>query len=309
MLGNKKGRETIVNIGFIGVGFMGQHMARNILKAGHTLTIFDINQDAAKELLSLGAKWAPSPRNVGENSEVIFTSLPRPQDVEEVVTGEGGLMSGMHPNSVFFDLSTTDPSTMERIAAVGESHGVHVLDAPVSGGTKGAESGTLCVMVGGGKETYNKYKPILDLIGDKTLYCGGLGSGAICKIVNNLIGLSVGVLLSEAFTLGIKAGVDAQTLFNAVAGSSGNTLSMHGFPDGIFQRNFEPGFQVDLAAKDVGLATQLGRELKIPMEMSNIAQQRYIDAQNKGWGNQSAGAVARVQEERTGVEITPNISE
>jgi 3-hydroxyisobutyrate dehydrogenase-like beta-hydroxyacid dehydrogenase len=115
----------------------------------------------------------------------------------------------------------------------------------------------------------------------------------------------VGVLLSEAFSLGVKWGVDAQTLYDAVSGSSGNTNSMHGFPNGIFQRNFDPGFQLDLAAKDVGLATQLGRELRVPMEMSNIAQQRYIAGQNRGFGRMAAGAVAMVQEERAGVEIAP----
>ena len=125
----------------------------------------------------------------------------------------------------------------------------------------------------------------------------------MCKIVNNLVGLSVGVLLSEAFTMGVKWGVEAQTLYEAVSKSSGNTTSMHGFPNGIFQRNFEPGFQLDLAAKDVGLATQLGRELRVPMEMSNISQQRYIAGQNKGLGKMAAGAVAIVQEERAGVEI------
>ncbi|HHZ62564.1 MAG TPA: NAD(P)-dependent oxidoreductase [Dehalococcoidia bacterium] len=295
-----------VKVGFIGVGFMGRHMARNIIKGGHDLTVFDINKDAAEELLSLGATWAASPRAAAQASEVVFTSLPRPQDVEEVTTGEGGLMSGMSSGTAYFDLSTTDPSTIKRIAEAGNARGVQVLDAPVSGGTGGAEAATLCVMVGGDKDTYDKFKPVLDLIGDKAMYCGGLGSGAVSKIVNNLIGLSVGVLLSEAFTMGIKAGVDAQTLFEAVSGSSGNTTSMRSFPNGIFQRNFDPGFQVDLAAKDVGLATQLGRDLRVPMEMSNIAQQRYIDAQNKGWGRLAAGAVARVQEERSGVEIKPN---
>ena len=295
-----------MKIGFIGVGFMGQHMARNILKGGHDMTVFDMNKDAAEELLSLGAQWAASPRAVAEASEVIFTSLPRPQDVEEVATGEGGLMSGMKSGTAYFDLSTTDPSTIERIAEVGKSRGVQVLDAPVSGGTGGAEAAALCVMVGGDQDTYDKFKPVLDLIGDKAMYCGGIGTGAVSKIVNNLIGLSVGVLLSEAFTMGIKAGVDAQTLYQAVSGSSGNTQSMHGLPNGIFKRNFDPGFQVDLAAKDVGLATQLGRDLRVPMEMSNIAQQKYIDAQNKGWGRLAAGAVARVQEERSGVEIKPS---
>ena len=294
-----------MRIGFVGVGYMGRHMARNLLKGGHDLTVFDLNRTAAEELLSLGATWASSPGEVARASEVVFASLPRPQDVEEVATGEGGILSGASRGMAFFDLSTTDPATIERIAAAGGSQGVHVLDAPVSGGTVGAEKATLCVMVGGDRSVYDQYKPALDLIGDNVMYCGDLGSGAVCKIVNNLIGLSVGVLLSEAFTMGIRAGVDAQTLFDAVSKSSGKTLAMQGFPNGLFKRNFEPGFQVDLAAKDVGLATQLGRDLRVPMEMANIAQQRYIDAQNKGWGRLASGAVARVQEERAGVEIKP----
>ena len=220
-----------------------------------------------------------------------------------MASGEGGILSGARRGAAYFDLSTTDPSTILRIAARAEAGGVRVLDAPVSGGTGGAEAGTLCVMVGGDRAAYDEFKPVLDLIGNQTMYCGPLGSGAVCKIVNNLIGLSVGVLLSEAFSMGVKWGVDAQTLYEAVSQSSGNTTSMRGFPSGIFQRNFEPGFQLDLAAKDVGLATQLGRELRVPMEMSNVAQQRYIAGQNKGFGKMAAGAVAIVQEERAGVEI------
>lgn len=294
-----------MKVGFVGVGFMGRHMARNVLNGGHDMKVYDLNREAADELLSLGATWANSPREAAEDSEVTFTSLPTPQVVEEVASGEGGILSGAGRGSALFDLSTTDPSTIQRIAARAEASGIQMLDAPVSGGTAGAEAATLCVMVGGDRDTYDRYKPVLDLIGDKVMYCGGLGSGAVCKIVNNLVGLSVGVLLSEAFSMGVKWGVDAQTLYDAVSGSSGNTNSMHGFPSGIFQRNFEPGFALDLAAKDVGLATQLGRELRVPMEMSNIAQQRYIDGQNRGFGRMSAGAVAIVQEERAGVEIAP----
>ncbi len=294
-----------MNIGFVGVGFMGRHMARNILNGGHAMKVYDANPEAADELISLGATWAGSPREAAEGSDLIFTSLPTPQIVEEVASGEGGVLSGARRGAAYFDLSTTDPATIQRIAARGESRGVHVLDAPVSGGTTGAEAGTLCVMVGGDRAIYDLHKPALDLIGDKVMYCGGLGSGAVSKIVNNLIGLSVGVLLSEAFTLGVKWGVDAQTLYEAVSQSSGDTASMHGYPEGIFQRKFEPGFQLDLAAKDVGLATQLGREIRVPMEMSNIAQQRYIDAQNRGLGKLAAGAVAKVQEDRAGVKIMP----
>lgn len=294
-----------MRVGFVGVGFMGRHMARNVLNGGHEMKVYDVNREAADEVLSLGAAWVNSPREAAEGSEITFTSLPTPQVVEQVASGEGGVLSGAGRGSALFDLSTTDPSTIQRIAARAEASGIHMLDAPVSGGTGGAEAGTLCVMVGGDRDTYDRFKPVLDLIGDKVMYCGGLGSGAVCKIVNNLVGLSVGVLLSEAFSLGVKWGVDAQTLYDAVSGSSGNTNSMHGFPNGIFQRNFDPGFQLDLAAKDVGLATQLGRELRVPMEMSNIAQQRYIAGQNRGFGRMAAGAVAMVQEERAGVEIAP----
>ncbi len=292
-----------MEVGFIGVGYMGRHMARNVAKGGHHLTVFDMRKEAAEELLSLGASWADSPQAVAAASEVVFTSLPRPQDVEEVATGEGGVIQGAASGTAYFDLSTTDPDTIRRISEAASSKGVTVLDAPVSGGTAGAEKGTLCVMVGGDEPTYQKYKAVLDLIGDKVMYCGDLGAGAVCKIVNNLVGLSVGVVLSEAFTVGVKAGVPPETLFEAVSKSSGNTQAMQGFPTGLFKGNFEPGFQLDLAAKDVGLATEMGRRLRVPMDLSNLVQQRYIDGQNYGWGRMSAGAVARVQEKRAGVEV------
>ncbi|MCH8185592.1 MAG: NAD(P)-dependent oxidoreductase [Chloroflexi bacterium] len=293
----------MMKVGFIGVGYMGRHMARNVAKGGHHLTVFDMRKEAAEELLSLGASWADSPQAVAAASEVVFTSLPRPQDVEEVATGEGGILQGAASGTAYFDLSTTDPDTIRRISEAARGKGVTMLDAPVSGGTAGAEKGTLCVMVGGDEPTYQRYKAVLDLIGDKVMYCGDLGAGAVCKIVNNLIGLSVGVVLSEAFTVGVKAGVPPETLFEAVSKSSGNTQAMQGFPAGLFKGNFEPGFQLDLAAKDVGLATEMGRRLRVPMDLSNLVQQRYIDGQNSGWGRMAAGAVARVQEKRAGVEV------
>ena len=292
-----------MKVGFIGVGFMGKHMARHIIEGGHELTIYDISETAAKDLVDLGAKWANSPSIVATNSEVIFTSLPTPQDVEQVVIGEGGLLDGAIEGTTFFDLSTTDPETITRISESTSQKGITLLDAPVSGGTTGAEEGTLCVMVGGDKSKYDKYKSVLDLIGTQVVYCGNLGAGAVCKIVNNLIGMTLGVVLSEAFSLGVKAGVDPMTLYNAVSMSSGETRQMHTFPTGLFEGNFEPGFKLDLGSKDVGLATNLGRSLRVPMEVSNLVHQKYVEAQNKGWGGQSTTAIAKLQEERAGVEI------
>ena len=292
-----------MKVGFIGVGFMGQHMAKHILDGGHDLTIYDISETAAKNLVKAGAKSLSSPSEVAAISEVIFTSLPTPQDVEQVVLGEGGILAGALEGTTLFDLSTTDPETITRISNSASQRGINVLDAPVSGGTIGAEQGTLCVMVGGDKNNYDRYKSVLDLIGNQVVYCGNLGAGAVCKIVNNLIGMTLGVVLSEAFSLGVKAGVDPMTLYNAVSMSSGETRQMHTFPTGLFEGDFSPGFKLDLGSKDVGLATNLGRSLRVPMDVSNLIHQKYVEAQNRGWGEQSTTAIAKLQEERAGVEI------
>jgi 3-hydroxyisobutyrate dehydrogenase len=292
-----------MKVGFIGVGFMGQHMAKHILDGGHDLIIYDISETAAKNLVKAGAKSVSSPSEVAAISEVIFTSLPTPQDVEQVVLGEGGILAGALEGTTLFDLSTTDPETITRISNSAAQRGISVLDAPVSGGTIGAEQGTLCVMVGGNKNNYDRYKSVLDLIGNQVVYCGNLGAGAVCKIVNNLIGMTLGVVLSEAFSLGVKAGVDPMTLYNAVSMSSGETRQMHTFPTGLFEGDFSPGFKLDLGSKDVGLATNLGRSLRVPMDVSNLIHQKYVEAQNRGWGEQSTTAIAKLQEERAGVEI------
>ena len=208
-----------MNIGFIGIGRMGRFMARNLVKGGHNLTVFDTHQAAAKELLSQGVSWADSPSAVAETSEVVFTVLPRPQDVEAVALGDSSILNGAAPGSAYFDLSTTDPGTIHRIAAAAKPKGVHVLDAPVSGGVSGAEQATLCIMVGGDRSVYTSYKPVLDLIGEKVLYCGEQGMGAVCKIVNNLINLGNYVLVSEALTLGLKAGAQTEIMFEAISHS------------------------------------------------------------------------------------------
>ena len=185
--------------------------------------------------------------------------------------------------------------------------GATILDAPVSGGTVGAEKGTLCIMVGGEQSKYEKYKPILETMGTEIMFCGEIGSGAVCKIANNLIGMTLGVVLSEALTMGVKAGVEPMTLYKAISASTGNTAHMKSYPDTLFKGNFEPGFKLDLGAKDVGLATDLGRKLRVPMKVSNLIQQSYINAQNKGLGQESTLAIAKLQEEISGVEIRNNI--
>lgn len=179
-----------------------------------------------------------------------------------------------------------------------------MLDAPVSGGVYGAAAATLAVMVGGDKPTFDRMKPTLDAIGSHVVYCGPIGNGMVCKICNNLLSMGIGVLMSEALTMGVKAGVDLAVLADVIANSSGgNRRLTEKFPRFLFKGNFEPGFATALAAKDVRLATDLGREYGIPMELSNLIDQHHVEAMHRGWGPEDSDAVARLQEEKAGVQL------
>ena len=293
-----------MKVGFIGLGNMGNPMASNLVKAGHQLTVHDLRREAATNLLEMGATWADTPREVVPGNELVLTSLPMPRDVEAVVLGENGIMEGADPSTVYLDLSTNSPTAIRRIHDVCAEKGVTVLDAPVSGGVYGAAAATLAVMVGGDKAVYDRMKPTLDAIGSHVVYCGPIGNGMVCKICNNLLSMGIGVLMTEALTLGVKAGVDLAVLSEVIANSSGgNRRLVEKFPRFLFKGNFEPGFATALAAKDVRLATDLGREYGIPLEFSNMVDQRHVEAMHRGWGPEDSDAVSRIQEEKAGVQL------
>ena len=293
-----------MKVGFIGAGNMGNPMASNLIKAGHQLTVHDLRREATTNLLEMGAQWADTPKEAAPGNEVVFTSLPMPRDVEAVVLGENGVLEGAGPGSIYMDLSTNSPTTIRRIHDVCAERGVTVLDAPVSGGVYGAAAATLAVMVGGDQSIYDRMKPTLDAIGSHVVYCGPIGNGMVCKICNNLLSMGIGTLMAEALTLGVKAGVDLAVLADVIANSSGgNRRLTEKFPRFLFKGNFEPGFATALAAKDVRLATDLGREYGIPMELSNLIDQRHVEAMHRGWGPEDSDAVSRLQEERAGVQL------
>src|SRR4029434_2695624 len=174
-----------MQVGFIGLGTMGSSMALNTLKGGHALTVHDINRDAAAPHLEAGATWADTPRAVAASSAVVFTSLPGPPEVQAVALGENGLLHGVRPGKVYFDLSTNSPTLLRHIHDEFAKVGAHVLDAPVSGGPRGGASGRLAIWVGGDRAIYEQYKPVLDAIGDKPYYVGPIGSGSIANLVHN----------------------------------------------------------------------------------------------------------------------------
>ncbi|MGH7567762.1 MAG: NAD(P)-dependent oxidoreductase, partial [Gemmatimonadales bacterium] len=190
-----------MKIGFIGLGTMGRHMAANLMKAGHELVVHDLRREMAEPHLKAGARWADTARAVAEASEVVFTSLPEPKDVEAVALDEKqGLLSGLAAGKVFFDLSTNSPTVVRRLHAVFTARGVHMLDAPVSGGPRGAESRRLALWVGGDEAIFTQYKPVLDAIGDQPYYVGPIGAGSIAKLVHNCAGYMIQTALAEVFT-------------------------------------------------------------------------------------------------------------
>ena len=293
-----------MRIGFVGLGNMGNPMAVNLIKSGHQLTVHDLRREAATNLLEMGASWAGSPAQAARDNELVLTSLPMPRDVEAVALGEGGILEGAAGGTVFADLSTNSPTMVRRIHQAGGERGVFVLDAPVSGGVYGAADGTLAVMVGGDEAIYRSVKPILEAIGNNVLYCGAIGNGMVCKLCNNLVSMGIGLLVTEALTLGVKAGVDLALLTEVLGKSSGGNVRLQRrMPRFLFKGNFEPGFTADMAAKDVRLATDMGRELGLPMELSNMVDQRHVEALARGWGRRDADIVSTLQEERTGVQL------
>ena len=291
-------------LGFIGTGNMGRHMARHLLEAGHHLTVHDARRAAAEALESAGAGWADSPAELAEASDVVFTSLPGPAQVDEVALGDAGVLANLPDGGILVDLSTNSPTAVRKLAEVGAKRGIAVLDAPVSGGVFGAETGRLAVMVGGDQAAYERCKPLLDAIGDHVVYCGASGTGSATKLVNNMISLSLNILLGEALALGVKAGVDLGTLVDVVQSSSGATWKLgNNYPKFLFKGNFEPGFALDLGAKDLRLGTSLAKELGMPLDVANLVEQRFIEAQSRGWGSQHADVVVKLIEERVGVEL------
>ena len=292
-----------MKVGFIGVGTMGAGMASNLQKGGNQLVVNDLTMQAASRHLAAGASWAATPRDVAAQCEVVFTSLPTPADVRAVGGGETGLAAGFKPGSAWFDLSTNAVDVVRALHAEFAAKGVHFLDAPVSGGPSGANSGKLAIWVGGDRDIFDKYKAQLEAMGDQARYIGPIGAGTIAKLVHNASSAAVNVVLSECFTMGVKAGVEPLALFEAIRqGAAGRTRlfdrMQKQFLTGVYD---PPDFALRLLHKDVSLACQLGREVSVPMRLTNLAHQELTEAMNRGWEKRDSRVAALLQQERAGI--------
>jgi 3-hydroxyisobutyrate dehydrogenase len=294
-----------MKIGFIGLGTMGRHMASNLITAGHELVVHDVRREATAPHREAGARWAETPQGVAEATDVVFTSLPGPPEVEAVALGEQGLLAGLAAGKVYFDLTTNAPALVRRIHGVFGARGIHMLDAPVSGGPRGAETRRLALWVGGDEGVFKRYKALLGAIGDQPHYVGPIGAGSVAKLVHNCAGYVIQTALAEVFTMGVKAGVDPLALWKAVRqGAVGRRRTFDGLVDQFLPGRFEPAaFALRLAHKDVTLAVGLGREHKVPMRLANITLEELTEALNRGWGERDSRVAMLLQEERADVAI------
>ncbi len=294
-----------MDLGFIGLGRMGGNMARHLGAAGHNVAVYDLAPAAIERLKGQpGIKAANSVHELAGASEVVFTSLPGPPEVEAIILDEGGLLGGMKPGSTYVDLSSNAPSLVRSLHAKLAEKGINMVDAPVSGGEEGAIAGTLSVMVGGAKDDFDRLKPLFSSFGSNVFHCGDIGAGSVTKLCNNITSFSIGVALDEALTLGVKAGVDLKILADVIGVSSGasNKLTRK-HPNYLFKGNFTPGFMVALAHKDARLALELAEELGVPMTASSYTKAQLDEAMARGWATEDSDAVARLQEERAGVQL------
>jgi 3-hydroxyisobutyrate dehydrogenase-like beta-hydroxyacid dehydrogenase len=295
----------MTKVGFVGLGTMGASMAYNCLQGGNEMVVHDLRRESATPHLEAGAVWADTPRGVAESCEVVFTSLPGPVEIEAVALGEAGLLEGLEEGKTYFDLSTNSPTAIRRIHEIMGARGINVLDAPVSGGPRGARSRNLAIWVGGDKALFDKYKPVLDAIGDKAYYVGPIGCGAVAKLVHNCAGYIIQTALAEVFTMGVKAGVEPLALWQAVRrGAQGRRGTFEGLAEHLLPGNFDPpDFALRLARKDVDLAVAVGREYEVPMRLANLTLAELTEAMNRGWAGRDSRVAMLLQEERSGVEV------
>lgn len=292
-----------MRVGFIGLGTMGGSMAANLMKKGAVqLVVHDIRRESAAALLEAGAAWAPTPREVGEVAEVVFTSLPGPKEVAAVC---GELIAAMRSGGVIVEVSTNAVSTVRELHAAAAARGVQMLDAPISGGPKGAASGRLAFFVGGDRTVFARIRPLLDVMGDRAILVGDIGAGTIAKLAHNLSGYALNAVMAEVFAMAAKAGLEPLALFAAIRqGVHGRRRTYDGVIDQFLPNSYDPpAFQLRLAHKDVALACALGREVGVPMRLAALTLEEMTEALNRGWGQRDSRSAMLLQLGRSGVTI------
>lgn len=289
-------------IGFIGLGIMGKPMSKNLLSAGNELIVYDVVEAPIKELEKLGAKVSCSSKEVAERSDLIITMLPDSPDVESAVFGPQGIFEGIKPGSTYVDMSTISPVTTKKLAEGAKAKGIKILDAPVSGGEKGAIEATLTIMVGGSKDVFDECLPVLQVMGKNIVHCGKIGSGQVVKACNQILVAGVLETASEALVLGAKAGVAPQIVLKVIAeGYAMRVLDARG--PLVLKRDFKPGFKTRLHYKDLGIALAAGAEYGVPLPVTSLIHEMMGAMKTSGLGESDHSGIMTVLEDLAKFEV------
>ena len=292
-------------VAFIGLGIMGEPMARNLLKGGHIVRAFDVRTSAMEAISSKGAVTATSPAEAAVDAEFIFTMLPSGKEVNQAVFGENGFALSMTENSLFIDTSTILPADTDEISAKLAAKGLKMMDAPVGRLAQNAIEGTLLFMVGGLESDLENVRPLLNLLGDEIVHCGAVGMGARMKIVNNYQSTALNILTAETLTLAKASGLDVNLAVEVMRETTAGRGHMNAtYPNQVLSGNIEPGFMIDLAHKDLGLALETSAALRAPAFLGAAARQAYSIAQSNGQGRKDWTSVYLTLQQLAGMDTS-----
>jgi 2-hydroxy-3-oxopropionate reductase len=292
------------DVGFVGLGIMGRPMARNLIKAGYSLTVYDIVETSTEALASKGARVGPSAKDVAQKCPVVITMVPDSADSEAAILGPDGVLEGASAGSTVIDMSSIAPGTSQKIAAACEATGVDFLDAPVSGGEPKAIDGTLAIMVGGNKGVFDRYAGLLGVMGGSIVLCGGYGAGNTTKLANQIIVAANIEAVGEALVLAKKAGLDPNVVFEAIKGGLAGSTVLNAKAPMMIAGDFKPGFRIRLHQKDLHNALLTGKELGVPLPVTSLVQQMLGSLINDGKGDLDHSAIANFVEDMANTTIS-----
>ncbi|MBC6404265.1 MAG: NAD(P)-dependent oxidoreductase [Rhodospirillales bacterium] len=289
--------------GFIGLGNLGRHLAASLLRAGFPLTVNDLRREAAEPLLAAGATWAEDPAALAAKAEAVITCLPSPASAAAVMTGPKGVLETLGSGGTWIEMSTNDPAEVQRIAELGKAKGIDTLEAPVTGGVHRAASGLITVLIGGDEAVFAKHRPAFQAMGGEIFHMGPLGSAAAIKIITNMLAFIHLVSCGEALMLAKRGGLDLAQAFAAIRASSGNSFVHETEGQVILNGSYDIGFTLDLAAKDLHFATEMGHRLGVPLEVARLVEQIFRRAQQQFGGDAWSPKVVKLLEDALGTEL------
>jgi 3-hydroxyisobutyrate dehydrogenase len=283
--------------GFIGLGNLGKHLAASLLREGFDLTVYDLNRDAARELIERGAKWARSPKELAAGVDAVITCLPSPAASATVLTADDGVLNGLRAGGTWIEMSTTDQHEIERICGLAAARGIATLEAPVTGGVHRAAAGEITVLVGGDRVVYDTHLAALEAMGGSIFYMGELGKACVIKVITNMLAFIHLVAAGEALMLAKRGGLDLAQAFAAIKASSGTSFVHETESQLVLNGSYNIGFTMDLACKDLGFAYRYGREFGVPLELAGLTEQIFRRAREQYGGGAWSTQVVKLLED------------